>query len=134
MDNFNYLVAIAMIEQDNNRLMPIGGKASKEEIDLNLSPSSKGENISLELCLRILQLSFDSPIKLLGGEKSILLIEIPMKEMQEKLPVYKAEWLSSGDSEKLILNISEISNHIWFTKFIKYEGVKFEYFDKEKLI
>ena len=131
MNEFNYLVAIALINQNEIRLMPIGGKAIKESIDSKKGPSEKGELIVLELCLRVLQLSIKSPIKLAAENKSLLLMEISMQNMQEKLPLFKKEWIRGGNSDNLIYNLSKNSSQIWHTEFVKYEGVKFNLLEKD---
>ena len=54
MSDFNYLVALALIEQNGNRLMPIGGKSLKEPFQEIDSPTNKIENIALEIFLRLM--------------------------------------------------------------------------------
>ena len=92
MTKSTYLVAIALINQNNNRLMPLGGKSLKEPLDVN-SPGGKSETIALELLIRIIQLTDYAPIARANDEQSLLLLEIEFESMQKKLPLIKEDWI-----------------------------------------
>ena len=125
MEDLNYLIAVAFIEQNNKRAMPLGGKSLKSIITEGNDPGEFGEKIALELLLRILERSENGSINRVAKEKSLLLLEIPMEQMNEQIPLIKANWLGGGDLEKSISGLKNYSKNIWSVNFIKYEGVVF---------
>ena len=68
MSNLNYLIVIALIQQGETRLMPIGGKSLKNSIPEGKSPNEEGEGISLELLLRIIERSDQGKLKRANGK------------------------------------------------------------------
>ena len=126
MSDFPYLIAIALIGQKENRLMPIGGKSIKEEnVDAH-SPGKNYEQIALELLLRVFERTETGSIKRENGKQSILLVRLEMEMMQEKLPVLKAKWIESGNTELFLSELNKISTHIWSLEFVRYEGLRLE--------
>ena len=132
MKVFPYLVAIALIEEEGKRVMPLGGKSLKRKISDQLSPGKEGELISLELLLRVFQRSEQGSISRAAKEYSFLLIELPIEAMQSQLPLLKSEWLNSGDIKGFLDNLKKITFSVWSLDFIKYEGVKFNKLYSEK--
>ena len=118
-----YLIAIALIEKDGERLMPLGGRSLKES--LSGEPGSLAEGVALQLLLRVLQRSDEGRISRAFADKSLLLIEIPMQTMNDIIPALKSEWLKTGDSENLISKLKLNSINIWSIFFVKHEGVIF---------
>ena len=125
MNAFPYIVAIALIEVNGRRAMPLGGKSLKGSISENSLPGMEGELISLELLMRVFQRSEEGPISKAEKENSFLLIEIPLEVMQNQIPLLKSEWLNSGDTKVLLNKLEEITSNIWTLEFIRYEGMKF---------
>ena len=125
MNAFPYIVAIALIEVNGRRAMPLGGKSLKRSISEHSSPGREGELISLELLMRVFQRSEEGPISKAEKENSFLLIEIPLEVMQNQIPLLKSEWLNSGDTKVLLNKLEEITSNIWTLEFIRYEGMKF---------
>ena len=87
MKEHPYLIALALIEGQGNRAMPLGGKSLKETSKLNYEPGDLGEKLSLQLLLRVLQRSEDSYLRRAAGDKSLLLIQISSIEVEYMIVV-----------------------------------------------
>ena len=125
MASQNYLIAIALIEQNNERAMPLGGKEIKLDIEENENFKKLGEDVVLSLLLRLYQRSDDGPIKRLSGDKGLLLVHMHPKRMQKELPFIKSEWIRDGDTNQFLQYLGNLSKEIWSTSFIKYKGIEF---------
>ena len=72
MANQDYLIAIALIEQNGIRAMPLGGKEIKDDLN-NIDNFNKlGEEVILNLLLRVFQRSDDGPLKRSSEENGLL--------------------------------------------------------------
>ncbi len=120
-----YLIALALVEQEGSRSLPLGGKSLKTGLLANSDPGQIGQTLVLQLLLRIFQKSGSAPLKIASESNSILLIEIPMNSMQESLPLLKAKWLQEGNNEQLILDLHNECKNIWSVSFSKGEGINF---------
>ena len=125
MSDFPYLVGIALIEQEGERAMPIGGKSLKGPINIEDGPGEAGKDIALELLLRVFERSQAGFIKQSAGKESLLLLEIPIEAIQERLPLLKSEWLSTGNYENLSSNLKGFCKSIWLINFEKHKGIRF---------
>ena len=125
MASQDYLIAIALIEQNNERAMPLGGKEIKLDIGEKENFRKLGEDVTLNLLLRLFQRSDDGPMKRISEEKGLLLVHMHPKRMQKELPFIKAEWIRDGDTNQFIQYLSNLSKQIWTASFIKYQGVEF---------
>ena len=119
-----YLIAIALIEQEGHRKIPLTGKSLASAIGSNESPFPFGESLIQQLLIRVFQLSGEKYIKRCFGEKSLLLIQIPMYEMQDKIPLIKSEWINNGDSEKFLSELKNICEGVWKIYFTREEGIQ----------
>ena len=97
MASLPYLIAIALTKQDKKRAMPIGGKSLKAPISEDNDPGHFGEAIALELLLRLFQKSDETIVSRVAGNKSLLLVEISMENMHEKLKL-KMDSLEAPDA------------------------------------
>ncbi len=106
MSDSNFLIALAMMEQNNKRAMPIAGKSLSAElsmstIELNSSDSNQlfdqASNLAFELLLRIWKRTDDGPLRRASGQDSLLLVEIPMNALPEEIPSLKSQWIRFGD-------------------------------------
>ena len=106
MSDSNFLIALAMMEQNNKRAMPIAGKSLSAElsmstIELNSSDSNQlfdqASNLAFQLLLRIWKRTDDGPLRRASGQDSLLLVEIPMNALPEELPSLKSQWIRFGD-------------------------------------
>ncbi|MBK17035.1 MAG: hypothetical protein CMK49_03350 [Prochlorococcus sp. SP3034] len=120
-----YLIAIALIEQNNQRAMPLGGKEIKLDIEEEENFKKLGEDVILNLLLRLFQRSDDGPIKRISAEKGLLLVHMHPKRMQKELPFIKSEWIRDGDTNQFLQYLGNLSKEIWSTSFIKYKGIEF---------
>ena len=124
MSEFSYLVAIALIEQSGNRLMPLGGKSLKAPLSIDNRINEDVKTITLELLLRVMERTEEATVRRINSEESLLLLEISMEIMQTKLPILKAEWIQTGNTEIFLKELKKICNGIWSLNFIRYEGLK----------
>ena len=125
MTEFPYLICIALIDQEGTRLMPLGGKSLKEPIDESKGPEAIGKEIALEVLLRVLGKSESCFLRQAAGKESFLLIEISIEDMQEKLPIMKADWIQTGDTEKLFSKLNKVCRNVWRLTFEKHKGIDF---------
>ena len=125
MASQDYLIAIALIEQNDLRAMPLGGKEIKGKLEEDGNLNKLGEEVILNLLLRLFQRSDDGPMKRISAEKGLLLVHMHPKRMQKELPFIKAEWIRDGDTNQFIKYLSNLSKQIWTASFVKYHGVEF---------
>ena len=133
MSNFPYLVALALLEQQGERLMPLGGKSVREAIDPKNIQIINFQGIALELLVRVLDRSEESSIRRANGKKSLLILQIPMKPMQAELPKLKSEWLKTGNTKLLIYGLNKICDRMWYLSFVRYDGLKVDLIEKENI-
>ncbi len=122
MADFHYLIALALIEQEGQRAMPLGGKSLKASINSDSDLNNVGKDIALELLLRVLQRTDIGGLCRAAGDRSLLLVEMPMELMQERLPSLKTFWLNTGDTDKFLIKLKAFSQGVWALNFVRYEG------------
>ena len=125
MASQDYLIAIALIEQNNERAMPLGGKEIKLDLTDKDNFKKLADEVILNLLLRLIQRSDDGHIKRLSGDQGLLLVHMHPKRMQKELPFIKAEWIRDGDTNQFLKYLGNLSKEIWTASFIKYKGVDF---------
>ena len=125
MEEQKYVIAIALAEQNNKRLMPLGGKTFSGVNTLSQSSKKEIEKIILDLLLRLFQRSTEGSIKISNDETGLLLAEISFESMHNNIPVIKSNWINSGDTDNLIEKLKSICSNLWSIKFRKHEGIIF---------
>lgn len=120
-----YLVALALVEQDGRRSLPLCGKSQPAAAADDNDPGVNGRSLALELLLRLWQRSDDGPLRRAAGGESLLLVELPLEVMSEHLPVLKAQWIASGDTAALLAGLQGLMVRGWRIHFAKYEPVSF---------
>ena len=132
MANAPYLVALALVEFDGKRALPLTGKtqsaaaaSAPSENDPANDPGDDGRTLALELLLRLWQRSDGGPLQRAAGDSSLLLIEIPLDVMSEQLPLLKASWLASGDTAAFESSLKALVIRSWRMGIAKYEPVSF---------
>ncbi len=125
MSSYPYMIALALIEQNGKRAIPLGGKSLKEPINETDEPGEIGECIAKELLLRILQRSENGPLRRSAGDLSLILIQIPMTNMQDQIPLIKSQWINSGNTEIFLEQLKEICERVWSLTFNKYTGTQY---------
>jgi len=125
MASQDYLIAIALIEQNNLRAMPLGGKEIKDSlVDADIF-KKLGDEVILNLLLRIFQRSDEGALKRASEDKGLLLVHMHPKRMQKELPFIKSEWIRDGDTTQFLKYLGNLSKEIWTASFIKYKGIEF---------
>ena len=93
MASQDYLIAIALIEQNLVRAMPLGGKEIKDNLEEPDNFKKRGEEVILNLLLRVFQRSDEGALKRASEDNGLLLVHMHPKRMQKELPFIKSEWL-----------------------------------------
>ena len=118
-----YLVALALIEQEGRRALPLAGRSQKEVAAEGEAPDESGRALVLELLLRVWQRSDEGLLKRAAAAESLLLVELPMERLPEDLPVLKAAWLNSGDAEAFRKGLQGMSPRAWTIAVEKFQPV-----------
>jgi len=84
-----YLIALALLEQNGERAMPLQGKSLREALPADADPGEVGRQQALELMLRVWQRSDQGPVTRAAGEHSLLLITVPIEALQEAIPAIR---------------------------------------------
>jgi len=126
MEEHKYLIAIALAEQNNKRIMPIGGKTFTGVDSENQPPTKEAEKILLDLLLRLFKRTNDGNLKISNNETGLLLAEISFESMQNNLPLIKSDWINTGNTDTLIDKLKTISSNLWSIKYKKHEGIIFD--------
>ena len=133
MEEQKYVIAIALAEQNNKRLMPLGGKTLTGVDILSQSSKKEVEKIILDLLLRLFQRTTEGSLKISNDETGLLLAEISFESMHKNIPVIKSNWINSGDTDTLIEKLNSICSNLWSVQFKKHEGIIFNDLINKKL-
>ncbi len=125
MDAQKYLIAIALAEQSNQRIMPIGGKTIPMGVSEKTFPQKESEKIILDLLLRLFKRSSEGELKITEKDKGLFLAEISIDDMQKNIPIIKANWINNGNTNELLVRLSSICSQLWSINYKKYEGMVF---------
>ena len=125
MASQDYLIAIALIEQNALRAMPLGGKEIKNSLEENDNFKKLGEEVILNLLLRVFQRSDEGALRRVSEDSGLLLVHMHPKRMQKELPFVKSEWIRDGDTNQFLKYLGNLSKEIWTASFVKYKGVEF---------
>ena len=125
MEEQKYVIAIALAEQNNKRLMPLGGKTFSGVDILSKSSKKEVEKIILDLLLRIFQRTSEGSLKISNDETGLLLAEISFESMHNNIPVIKSNWINSGDTDAMIEKLKSICSNLWSIQYKKHEGIIF---------
>ena len=120
-----YLVCLALIEQNGQRRLPIGGGSLAEPIADGADPGDSGRAMALDLLLRLWQQSDDGAIQRRDGLQSLLLLELPMDCFIEALPKLKSQWIKSGDTTSLLQGLRQLAGRGWVLETAKYSEPTF---------
>jgi hypothetical protein len=120
-----YLIALALVEQNGRRLLPLAGKSMAPATAESDDPGEDGRTLALELLLRIWQRSDEGAVKRVAGDTSLLLVEMPMQLMSERLPVLKASWVNGGETATFLTDLQTLMGRAWRLSIARYEPVCF---------
>ena len=133
MEEQKYVIAIALAEQNNKRLMPLGGKTFAGVDTLNQASKKEVEKIILDLLLRLFQRTTEGSLKISNDKTGLLLAEISFESMHKNIPVIKSNWINTGDTDNLIEKLISICSKLWSVEFKKHEGIIFNDLIDKKL-
>ena len=125
MEEQKYLIAIALAEQNNKRLMPLGGKTFAGIDASNQTHKKESEKIILDLLLRLFKRTTEGYLKISNDETGLLLAEIKFESMHNNLPIIKSNWINTGDTDTLIDKLKSICSNVWSIQYKKHEGIIF---------
>ncbi len=127
MANSPYLLALALFEQNGKRAMPLAGRSLPLETTQDEAgvPVRIAQGLALELLLRVWQRSEDGALQRRAGPASLLIVELAMEHLPEDLPVLKAAWLSTGDSDAFQAGLLAIASKCWTVSIAKFEPITF---------
>lgn len=122
-----YLIAMALLEQNGRRAMPLQGQSLLSAIPADGDPGDVGRRQTLELLLRVWQRSDGGPLQRADGDMSLLLAELPITSLTGPLPELKAAWLNGGDTTRLIAGLAAIgAGSIWWLQLEPRSPLVFE--------
>jgi len=121
-----YLIALALLEQDGQRAMPLQGQSLREARPSDGDPGEEGRGQALELLVRVWQRSEQAPLRRAAGRVSLLLAEVPMAALLDELPALKAQWIASGDTEALLDRLRQLGGGIWSLALEGREPLRYE--------
>lgn len=113
MSEAPYLIALALLEQNGTRAMPLQGKSLSAALADGNDPGDEGRRQVLELLVRVWQRSDTGPLQRAGENNSLLLAELPIEALQQDLPQLKANWLNSGDVASLLSELAQVAASVW---------------------
>ena len=125
MEEQKYLIAIALAEQNDKRLMPLGGKTVAGVDPLSPPLEKEAEKIILDLLLRLFKRTIEGKLKISNDENGLLLAEISFENMQNNIPIIKSNWINTGETDSLIDKLKSISSNLWSIQYKKHEGIIF---------
>jgi hypothetical protein len=126
MEEQKYLIAIALAEQNNKRLMPLGGKTFAGVDDSGQAPKKESEKIILDLLLRLFKRTNEGNLKISNNDSGLLLAEVNFDNMQTSLPIIKSNWINTGDTDAMIEKLKSICTNLWSIQYKKHEGITFD--------
>ena len=120
-----YLIALALLEQQGERAMPLQGRSLPEAIGPDGDPGAIGERLAYELLLRCWQRSEQGPLQRALSENSLLLVQVPIEALQTTLPQLKANWIRSGDGTVLLRELASNGSGLWRLELPHRQAPKF---------
>ncbi|MFZ9850857.1 MAG: hypothetical protein ACO3EF_09815 [Vulcanococcus sp.] len=121
-----YLIALALLEQDGRRAMPLQGKSLRDPLAADADPGEVGRQQVLELLVRVWQRSEEGALRRAAGDHSLLLAAVPIEALAEQLPALKAAWLNEGNTAALQRDLAALGSGLWAVTQAKREPLRFE--------
>jgi hypothetical protein len=125
MTDAPYLVALALLEQNGQRALPLNGRSLSPAAAVAPDPGEVGRSLALELLLRLWQRSEEGALRRAAGEASLLLVELPLELLQEQLPALKARWIGGGATAEFHAALAALAIRGWRVSIARYEPVHF---------
>jgi hypothetical protein len=121
-----YLIALALLEQDGRRAMPLQGKSLRDPLAAEADPGEVGRQQVLELLVRVWQRSEEGALRRAAGDHSLLLAAVPIEALADQLPALKAAWLNEGNTAALQRDLAALGSGLWAVTQAKREPLRFE--------
>jgi len=121
-----YLIALALLEQDGRRAMPLQGKSLRDPLAADADPGEEGRQQVLELLVRVWQRSEDGALRRAAADHSLLLAAVPIEALADQLPALKAAWLNEGNTAALQSGLAALGSGLWAVTQAKREPLRFE--------
>ncbi len=83
-------IALALLEQDGRRALPLQGTSLRQPLAAGVDPGKEDQRQALELLARVWQRSEDGPLRLAAGPSSLLLATLPIEALMDQTPLLKA--------------------------------------------
>ncbi len=128
MSDNNYLVAVALYQQNEKRYMPLNGKSIGKRSFSDEGFENLCKEISLELLMRIWQKSDQNSVKRYCKNISIVIVELPLERIQNNMKPLKSQWLLNGDTKSFLDQLSNISIRSLHLSWAKYDGISLSKF------
>ena len=113
MADVPYLIALALLEQNGERAMPLQGKSLRAALSPDDDPGDVGRQQALELMVRVWQRSDDGPLRRAAAHTSLLFAAVPIEALHDALPALKAQWLNTGDTTAFLSGLLPLSSGVW---------------------
>ncbi|MEB3322813.1 MAG: hypothetical protein VKI81_08305 [Synechococcaceae cyanobacterium] len=120
-----YLIALAFLEQNGGRALPLAGKSLSPAAAGAEDPGEEGRALALELLLRVWQRSEEGALRRAAGDASLLLVVMPMGVMSEALPRLKAQWVQGGDTGHCLEQLQALVARAWRITIARHAPVTF---------
>jgi hypothetical protein len=125
MAETSYLIALAFLEQNGKRALPLAGRSLPAAATGGEDPGEEGRGLALELLLRVWQRSDQGALRRAAGDASLLLVVMSMESMNAQLPGLKAAWITEGDTEAALQRLQALASRAWTVTIAKYEPVSY---------
>lgn len=112
-DTAPYLIALALVEQNGVRALPLQGRSLRQPLPAGADPGEVGRQQVLELLTRVWQRSEEGALRRAAGGHSLLLAAVPIEALLEQVPRLKAAWINGGDTTALVTELLQLSSGVW---------------------
>ena len=121
-----YLIALALLEQDGRRALPLQGTSLPEAPAADADPGDAGHRQTLELLVRVWQRSEAGPLRRAAADTSLLLATVPMECLLDTLPALKSRWIVQGDADALVRGLLALGGRVWSVRLENRQPLQFQ--------
>ena len=87
--------------------------APEQRAHAEADPGDEGRRQAFELLLRVWQRSEGGALRRAAGDRSLLLVEVPIEALQEGVPALKARWIATGNLAELLAGLAGFGGGLW---------------------
>jgi len=121
-----YLIALALLEQDGRRALPLQGTSLQVAPAPGADPGEPGRRQTLELLVRVWQRSEAGPLRRAAADSSLLLATVPMECLLDTLPALKTRWIVQGDTAALVRGLLALGGRVWSVRLENRQPLEFQ--------